>query len=437
MKWSLLIESGGTSEHVRASIDRTVTPQRARSRPHARDGGADLRARACDAAGAQTWLVVSDVHLDPFDRQTHPSLFGSDTNLALFRSALAEMRRRVPDPAAVLLPGDFFAHDFAGRARARRRARRRCSGRQNDAFHRRRVRARLSARALCRRARQQRRALRRLSHGLRHSLRGRDRTHLGTAGESRRRGSGASPRRLPRTDRTPRTRRCPERASSSSTTCRSRRCIWAIARTARTTALEAQLEWLRATLASTPSGTTNVVLMHIPPGYDAFSTERTRGFFPWPFLEAGANERTSVRTFERGEPHRVRRRGARASFRFSARGRRSGRRLRLALTHLSQQPRLLRARRRRRRATARRARVRVRRVDAVVAAFAQFRRQMAHGIARRGVVAPPARAAGRRRGAAPRVGRRIERMALELEHCVGHVGELVAHSVVCASLSRR
>src|SRR5215469_9268384 len=76
-----------------------------------------LCGRAHASATAQTWLVVSDVHLDPFDRRPRPSLFGSDTNLALFRSALDEMKRRVPNPDLVVMPGDFLAHDFAGRTR--------------------------------------------------------------------------------------------------------------------------------------------------------------------------------------------------------------------------------------------------------------------------------------------------------------------------------
>jgi len=64
------------------------------------------------APGEQVWLAASDFHLDPFDRSAQASRFGSDSNLALFAAALARMKRAVPDPAVVLLPGDFFVHDF-------------------------------------------------------------------------------------------------------------------------------------------------------------------------------------------------------------------------------------------------------------------------------------------------------------------------------------
>jgi hypothetical protein len=241
------------------------------------------------AAGAQTWLVVSDVHLDLFDRHTHPSLFGSDTNLTLFRSALAEMRRRVPDPAAVLLPGDFFAHDLARRAR-------RGGGYAGDAagvetmrfiageFARAYPHARFAVvlgnnDAPC--------GDYHVSFGTRFAyaiariwepLVNRGGAAPAFAASFAANGSYAADSPLPGTrfvvvDDVP-----------LSTMYRGNCAIGA------QTALEAQLEWLRATLASTPAGTTNVVLMHIPPGYDAFSTERARGFFPWPFLEAGAND---------------------------------------------------------------------------------------------------------------------------------------------------
>ena len=45
-------------------------------------------------------------------RSQRPSPPGSDGNLALFQSTLAEMKRSVPSPAVVLIPGDFLAHNF-------------------------------------------------------------------------------------------------------------------------------------------------------------------------------------------------------------------------------------------------------------------------------------------------------------------------------------
>lgn len=83
-------------------------------------------------------LVISDIHFDPFyDR----ALFGEletepaerwagvlnrsqppgvnpreqDSNYALFASALDDAKARVPDPALVLCPGDFLAHDWSER----------------------------------------------------------------------------------------------------------------------------------------------------------------------------------------------------------------------------------------------------------------------------------------------------------------------------------
>ncbi len=66
----------------------------------------------------QVWLAMSDIHLDPFDRSPFPSRFGEDANPALFYAALAQMKHAVPNPALVLLPGDFFAHHFARRVHA-------------------------------------------------------------------------------------------------------------------------------------------------------------------------------------------------------------------------------------------------------------------------------------------------------------------------------
>ncbi len=51
-----------------------------------------------------------------------------------------------------------------------------------------------------------------------------------------------------------------------------------------------EMSWLQRTLHSTPSGTHNVIMMHIPPGYDPFSTQVIHGLLPWPFLKATYNE---------------------------------------------------------------------------------------------------------------------------------------------------
>jgi sphingomyelin phosphodiesterase acid-like 3 len=86
----------------------------------------------------QHWLVVSDVHFDPF---TDPRIverlaeapaerwraifqsvspmpfadYGADTNYPLLESALDAMRSQIPDPAVVIVTGDFLAHGFRAR----------------------------------------------------------------------------------------------------------------------------------------------------------------------------------------------------------------------------------------------------------------------------------------------------------------------------------
>jgi len=87
------------------------------------------------AATPQAWIVLSDLHFDPFtqprlvDRLAAapserwraifatgevraPSGRGSDTNDALLESTLEGARNAVPDPLIVIVDGDFLAHDF-------------------------------------------------------------------------------------------------------------------------------------------------------------------------------------------------------------------------------------------------------------------------------------------------------------------------------------
>ncbi len=86
------------------------------------------------APATEHWLLVSDVHFDPFadaaivDRlaaappsgwaaifaAAHDPLdgLGTDTNDTLLESSLAEMHATTPDPAVVLIDGDFLAHQF-------------------------------------------------------------------------------------------------------------------------------------------------------------------------------------------------------------------------------------------------------------------------------------------------------------------------------------
>ncbi|HYZ17137.1 MAG TPA: metallophosphoesterase [Candidatus Acidoferrum sp.] len=63
-------------------------------------------------AAAAPWLFVSDIHLDPVSRRPTPVSLGKDTNQALFRSALDAMKRADPNPPVVFITGDFFSHGF-------------------------------------------------------------------------------------------------------------------------------------------------------------------------------------------------------------------------------------------------------------------------------------------------------------------------------------
>ncbi len=72
------------------------------------------------AAVAMHWLVLDDIHMNPFDSRPRV-VYGADTNPALFSQALREMRRDVPDARVVVLGGDFLAHHFPSLARAHRR----------------------------------------------------------------------------------------------------------------------------------------------------------------------------------------------------------------------------------------------------------------------------------------------------------------------------
>ncbi len=85
---------------------------------------------------AEEFLVVSDIHFKPFadlnekqfrvlqdlpaehwpefllKRNDTPSRPGSDSNFALMSSSLDAAKKRVPDPAFILYPGDFLAHHW-------------------------------------------------------------------------------------------------------------------------------------------------------------------------------------------------------------------------------------------------------------------------------------------------------------------------------------
>ena len=62
------------------------------------------------AAALQHWLVVNDIHLDPF---SHAGVVrGADTTPVLWHLSVPEMRRTVPNPRVIILGGDNLAHHF-------------------------------------------------------------------------------------------------------------------------------------------------------------------------------------------------------------------------------------------------------------------------------------------------------------------------------------
>jgi hypothetical protein len=63
-------------------------------------------------ARAATWLVVSDIHLNPYDTSATPSVYGADSNWALWSSTLGAMRRDDPHPSVIVVAGDLLAHRF-------------------------------------------------------------------------------------------------------------------------------------------------------------------------------------------------------------------------------------------------------------------------------------------------------------------------------------
>ena len=68
------------------------------------------------AAVVMHWLVLNDVHLNPYDRATYAP-YGQDTNPWLFEQSVEAMRKSVPDASVVIVGGDLLAHRFPALAR--------------------------------------------------------------------------------------------------------------------------------------------------------------------------------------------------------------------------------------------------------------------------------------------------------------------------------
>jgi sphingomyelin phosphodiesterase acid-like 3 len=232
---------------------------------------------------------VSDIHLNPFDRDEYPARVGSDTNLSLFDQTIAQMKRSVPNPPVVLLPGDFLVHGFPGKARAEaptatvaetalRTMRHIASAFAKTYPHARFAIALGNNDASC--------GDYRTDVGDRYLL------DLARIWEPLINRGNAAPdfvrsfsaggyyaSDLP----VPGLRLVVLNTVLLSSQYRGN-CDGAAPNAARN-----ELAWLHAELAATPDGTHNVVMMHIPPGYDPVSTQYAHGFLAWSFLQSGYN----------------------------------------------------------------------------------------------------------------------------------------------------
>lgn len=240
------------------------------------------------AARSAPWLAAGDVHLDPFGH-TAAGQPGEDTNPALLASAMRAMRAAVPQPAVVLLTGDFLAHHWA------RLVRRRGGGATADGAA---IAAMRSMAAAFGRAFP--RAQFALALGNNDAPCGDYRTDPG--GRFARAAAAAW---APLVDR--------GGSAPGFATALAGRGYYTVALPAQHLQLivldtvpfsleyrgscrggdggiaSTELAWLKATLRAAPPRVRNVVLMHVPPGYDAFATELTRGFVAWPYLKARDN----------------------------------------------------------------------------------------------------------------------------------------------------
>jgi hypothetical protein len=234
------------------------------------------------AASEQVWLALSDVHLDIFARSSRPSSYGFDTNVALLESAVAQMKRTVPDPAVVLISGDFLMHRFLRHAGGKSAA--------DDAGL---ASMRLIAAVLGRSFPTSRFAIALGNNDI-------------PCGDYR---SASGSRYLaavaaiwkPLVDRrgaSPNFEASFLRGGYYTATLPLPRLRLVVLNTVPFSPeyggncpsgqdpAPAELTWLQSILRNTPPGIRNIVLMHIPPGFDAFATEYAHDFIAWPFLKA-------------------------------------------------------------------------------------------------------------------------------------------------------
>lgn len=246
-----------------------------------------LTGRAGSARDEQIWLAVSDIHLNIFDRSSLPSPNATDANRALFQSALDQMADAVRNPAVVLLPGDFLMHNFKEQVAH--------NGGSPDEGGLRTMR--WIARALERAFPKAQFAL---ALGNNDVPCGDYRSDAGSAYLV-----GLARVWSPLVDRDG---AAPDFAASFARggyytvrlPVRGLRLV--VLNTVLLSneyrggcagddyqAASQELAWLRTTLQATPRGVRNIVMMHAPPGVDAFSTDYLHGFLTWPFLKARYN----------------------------------------------------------------------------------------------------------------------------------------------------
>lgn len=243
-------------------------------------------AQARPEQGEQVWLAVSDIHLNVFDRSLRPSAYGADSNPVLLESAIARMKRAVPNPGVILFPGDFLAHDFvhiaarSGEApeEAAIRTMRWIAGRFKRAFPRAQFAIALGNNdAPC---------------GDYRSANGAYMAAIARAWSPLVNLGGASPSfrasfvrggyyvaTLPVHGMRLVVLNTVSLSNEYKGSCRGD----------DMQAGDQELAWLRSMMRATSAGNHNVVMMHIPPGFDAFSTNYTRGWLAWPFLRARYN----------------------------------------------------------------------------------------------------------------------------------------------------
>ncbi|MBV8584430.1 MAG: metallophosphoesterase [Candidatus Eremiobacteraeota bacterium] len=229
-------------------------------------------------AASQLWLGATDLHLDPFDRTPVPAAFGADSNLALFRGTLAAMRRADPNPAVVVLPGDFFMHRFAPNSQ-RPQAMRIVV----DGFRRAFPRAQFV-----------------VALGNNDSACGDYRSELGSADLAAIARSWAP--LVNRAGRAPGFAAEFARGGHYTANAPLPGLRFVVVDSivfsslyrgdcdGNADAAARELAWLDRTLASTPAGVRNVVVTHVPPGYDVFATAMAHGFVAWPLMQPGDAE---------------------------------------------------------------------------------------------------------------------------------------------------